>query len=238
MEVQQNNNSKVPSSISPLPENVSPPITNINFENRPISNLNDLLTLNVINELNPNSIPSYNPIHNQYFIDYVRIGTINIQSGFNTKKDDINLFFTQENFDILGLTELDLVTSDEFPRKEYFNNHVIIYDTSGTNDRNSGVALIVSKPFCKHIAKTNFYKGRLICIDLFFKNHPIRIINTYIHANNTKTQSIKDLTEKLFQLILEANTNNYNLIVMGDFNVNPQQFIKDNQKTQNAPSWK
>ncbi|GBC00143.1 hypothetical protein RclHR1_03760007 [Rhizophagus clarus] len=215
-----------------------PLTTNINFENRPISNLNDLLTLNVINELNLNSIPSYNPIHNQYFIDYVRIGTINIQNGFNTKKDDINLFFKQENFDILGLIELGLVTSDKFPRKEYFDNHVLIYDTSDTNDRNSGVALIISKPFYKHIAKIKSYKGRLICIDLFFKNHPVKIINTYIHANNTKTQSIKDLTEQLFQLILEANTNNYNLIVMGDFNVNPQQFIKTNQKTQNAPSWK
>ncbi|GBC02754.1 hypothetical protein RclHR1_00480011 [Rhizophagus clarus] len=191
MEVQQNNNSKVPSAIFSPPDNI-PPL----------------------------------------------IGTINIQSGFNAKKDDINLFFKQENFDILRLTELGVITSDEFPRKEYFNNHVIIYDTSGINDRNSGVALIITKTFSKHIAKTNFYKGRLICIDLFFKNHPIRIINTYIHANNTKTQSIKDLTEKLFQLILEANTNNYNLIIMGDFNVNPQQFIKNNKKTQNAPSWK
>ncbi|GBC02554.1 hypothetical protein RclHR1_04690005 [Rhizophagus clarus] len=177
--------------------------------------------------------PSQVPIN-----DYVRIGTINIQSSFNTKKDDINLFFKQENFDILGLTELGLITSDEFPKKEYFDNHVIIYDMSGTNDRNSGIALIVSKPFCKHIAKTKTYKGQLICIDLFFKNHPIRIINTYIHVNNTKTQSIKDLTDQLFQLILEANTNNYNLIVMGDFNVNPSQFIKNNQKMQNAPSWK
>ncbi|GES83878.1 ribonuclease H-like domain-containing protein [Rhizophagus clarus] len=207
-------NDIVPSLTPPLPQNVTPHTTNINFENRPILNLNDLLTLNVINKLNPNSYPSYNPDHNQYFIDYVRIGIINIQSSFNTKKDDINLFFIQENFDILGLTELGLITSDEFPKKEYFDNHVIIYDTSETNDRNSGVALIVSKPFCKHIAKTKTYKGCLIFIDLFFKNHPVRIINTYIHANNTKTQSIKDLTDQLFQLILEANTNNYNLIVM------------------------
>ncbi|GBC04982.1 hypothetical protein RclHR1_05990011 [Rhizophagus clarus] len=231
------NNSKVPSLTPPLPQNVTPHTTNINFENRPILNLNDLLTLNVINKLNPNSYPSYNPDHNQYFIDYVRIGIINIQSSFNTKKDDINLFFIQENFDILGLTELGLITSDEFPKKEYFDNHVIIYDTSETNDRNSGVALIVSKPFCKHIAKTKTYKGCLIFIDLFFKNHPVRIINTYIHANNTKTQSIKDLTDQLFQLILEANTNNYNLIVMGDFNVNPaQKNLKASQKDTYRPN--
>src|SRR3954454_3415715 len=100
-------------------------------------------------------------------------------------------FFQQNNFDILGLSEIGIQKNHE--RSSYTHHllnlpntndttHIkIYYDTNSDNTHTSiasGTALIVSETFSKHIIKTSHFKGRVLSMDLNFKRKQyIRIIN-------------------------------------------------------------
>ncbi|GBB92226.1 hypothetical protein RclHR1_19890003 [Rhizophagus clarus] len=144
---------------------------NIDFSVRPINNNEDLLTLNSINDLPPDHYPQYSTNHNNnYMIDYLKIGTLNIQRGFSTKLNSISEFFITHNFSILGITETGITQPHIFLSKQIIHTYnpainsdvstpsgylTLIKDTNGDpyNDPSSGIGIILTEQLTKHLGK-------------------------------------------------------------------------------------
>ncbi|GES83978.1 hypothetical protein GLOIN_2v1472692 [Rhizophagus clarus] len=211
----------------------------------------DLLILNNINDLLPDHYPSYSTNNNNHYTtDYLKIGSLNIQRGFQTKLNFITDFFITHNFAILGLTEIGITQPHLFPLKQLIpiynpalNNDpshpsgylTLIKDTNGDpfNDPSSGVVILLTERLTKHLGKIRTYKGRCIEIELHFKNLHLLIINTYIHANNQKKEQILDIYNHINQSINKHKTLPHShIIIMGGFNANPKG------TPSYTPSWK
>ncbi|PKC53174.1 hypothetical protein RhiirA1_479841 [Rhizophagus irregularis] len=117
-----------------------------------------ITNLHVINQEN---------INKNFFIDYIKIGSINIQTAFNNKLNDIINYFVRHNFDILGLSETGLfgdqsntiINKHKHPTLP--NNFIyIVHDTSGSN-KGSGVAIMITDKMEKHLQHTEFLEGPL-----------------------------------------------------------------------------
>ncbi|GBB94626.1 hypothetical protein RclHR1_23900003 [Rhizophagus clarus] len=150
---------------------------NIDFSSCPINNNKDLLILNNINDLPPDYYPPYSTNdNNNYTIVYLKIGILNIQWQFQTKLNSISDFFIIHNFSILGLTEIGITQPHIFPSKQLIpiynpalNNDILhpsghltlIKDTNRDpySDPSSGVGIILTKQFTKHLGKIWLYKG-------------------------------------------------------------------------------
>ena len=164
-----------------------------------------------------------------------RILAHNVQ-GLNSpaKHAQIILTMKQNDIAIMGLSETTLQNKNS--KFLYKNNteYDAFFDNSSDHPNGSGVGLIISKQFSKHIHKIESFKGRLISADMFFKGHiKIRIIQIYIHANTTQREEIEELYTKITNIIEDAQRKNFKLIVMGDFNVCPEKYKKHYRSTGN-----
>ncbi|PKC55035.1 DNase I-like protein [Rhizophagus irregularis] len=194
------------------------------------SNLNDipneehLTNLHVVNT------------DNNYFIDYLKIGTINIQGGYKMKKTDIINYFITHNFNILGITETQFCFKHDNKLIERYphpiNKNLAIYiilDANGDN-RGSGVGLILTCALYQHVHQIKFHKGLVLNIELGFKkNHKLNITCLYLPAGRDKHTNIvkKDCNQFIDQLFssqqgLNDNSKKYS-IIMGDFNCYPKE---------------
>ena len=76
---------------------------------------------------------------------------------------------------------------------------------------------MIKKNIAHHISRIQTMEGRGICTDLNFgPNTRIRIIGIYYPASQNPEHT--KLTKWITNLIQEANHNNWNIIIMGDFN--------------------
>ncbi|GBB85068.1 hypothetical protein RclHR1_11640006 [Rhizophagus clarus] len=208
--------------------------TNINFQNRKINNNDDLDILNAINDLPPGSYPTYNPNsqNNNYDKDYIKIGTLNIRSGFNNKKSNILEYFITNNYDILAIQEMHITNPHLFTNMEKIsvsnneeNINLYIYkDTNGDTitDSHSGVCIIMKEELQKRVSTVKTHKGRVLTIELHFKKIHLLIINTYIPANNQKKEQIETCYKQIETLINSHSSKpNAHIILLGDLNVQP-----------------
>jgi hypothetical protein len=194
------------------------------FSNNPDHMVNEEYTTNlhVINQDNN---------ENNFFINYIKIGSINIQTAYNNKLNDIINYFVEHNFDILGLSETGLhgnqtntiINKHKHPTLP--NNFIyIVHDTSGPN-KGSGVSIMLTDKMQKHLHHTEFFEGRIINLIFGFKkSKQLNVTCCYLPLspknNIIKTKSSTDCVEKLNQLIKKSNcTKNSYAIVIGDFNV-------------------
>ena len=163
---------------------------------------------------------------NQYPL---RIMTQNIQ-GLNllSKQDQILQTMSINNISIIGLAETKL--TDKLSKHIYKNNpnYVAYFNNNNEHPMGTGVGLIFSKEYANKIHKVQGYKGRIIYADIYFKgNTKIRIIQVYLHANFTGNRiPIEETRTKLTEYIEDAQRRNFKLVVMGDFNVNPEKYKK------------
>ncbi|GBB92980.1 hypothetical protein RclHR1_20950004 [Rhizophagus clarus] len=162
--------------------------------------------------------------------DYLKIGIINIQDAYQSKIDNIILYFTTYNFDILTLTETGLHTSHTHNNIQIVNHPdnnsklYIIHDTNGEH-KGTGVAIILSKKLFKHFITCTFLNGRLLHITLKFKPHiSLNIIAAYLLANpssNHRQDSRSIYYTKLLQIINSIiSSDKSHTIILGDFNTN------------------
>jgi len=88
----------------------------------------------------------------------------------------------------------------------------------------SGISIIIRKQLALHVHSCKSYKGRIIYVNLFFKGKTkIRIIQFYNYADLKHKNENLLLYDELFKYILEAQKLQYYIIVMGDFNVKPEE---------------
>jgi len=77
---------------------------------------------------------------------------------------------------------------------------------------------MIQKHLKPHVHKTLNFPGYAIAIDLFFKHDfKFRIISVYLPCDDLQLRLL--IQNNIIQWIQEANTNNIQPIVMGDFNV-------------------
>ena len=86
---------------------------------------------------------------------------------------------------------------------------------------------MVKTELSKHVYKVHKNKGRLIAIDLKFKGHSdVKIINIYIESNDSQKEECKETVKILTNWINQGKQEKKKIIVMGDFNANPEQWTK------------
>ena len=141
-----------------------------------------------------------------------------------TKQKQIMTFIETHKINIMGLSETKLSSR----AAEFINKHPSPYiswwNCDDKNKDGTGVGIIMDKHTSKFVQKVSGekdYKGRILYVDLYMKGHSkLRVIQTYIHANNIEKQQTLILYEKILKIIDQAQQNDFKIIIMGDFNIN------------------
>ncbi|GES80743.1 craniofacial development protein 2-like [Rhizophagus clarus] len=177
--------------------------------------------------------------------DYLKIGTINIQGAYQLKLDNIILYFTTYNFDILTLTETGFhtpYTHNNIQIVNHPNNNsklYIIHDTNGEH-KDTGVAIILLKKLFKHFITCIFLNGRLLHITLKFKPHiSLNIIAAYLPANPSSIhyKDSRSIYYTKLQSIINSiiSSDKSHKLILGDFNTDLDSI---NNKSSNDSNFK
>ncbi|PKK57444.1 hypothetical protein RhiirC2_798029 [Rhizophagus irregularis] len=150
-----------------------------------------------------------------YFIDYLKIGTINIQRAYQQKKVDIINYFVTHNYDILGLTETayQLPTDNkllEIILHPYITNEkiFIIHDTNG-NTCGSGVSIMMTQQIYQHNHYSSTFEGRICNVKLGFKgSKTLDITCCYLPARDFNCAP-KEKTNINHQVITHLKSTNF-----------------------------
>src|SRR3989337_83923 len=160
---------------------------------------------------------------NNFRSNNINIASLNVR-GLNDSLKQINLIneSLQHHIDILALQETHFTS----PSCNYIYNHHPTYHTIWTHDDKnafSGVGLLIKHNLAKHIQKYDSYKGRILHCDLHFKgSNKIKIINCYIPARHGSFR--RHIPHYVTTLLSTAITQNFKIILLGDFNANIDEF--------------
>src|SRR6266511_3370534 len=128
------------------------------------------------------------------------------------------------NIDIIGIAETNLSSKNTRYIHKSLDPNFAYYFSSDTRCKGSGVGIIVRSSIAKHIFNHFDYKGRVIYIDLQMKNwKKLRIIQVYLHTSNYDIQARLTTHKIIMEHIQQAQNRNYEIMIMGDFNVNPDK---------------
>ena len=204
------------------------------------------INLNSIKNKKPKKINDKSRVNNernnkQRFTDveniknkkHFNVGTLNVR-GLNkmAKQQQLLNYMNLYNIDILGVQETSIPQ-----RQSKYTCMSTKYDCYFTNDeRNlgSGVGIIINKSISRYVHRVRKYKGRLIILELILKNNTkVKIINTYIPSPSpirTK-EEILELYKLINKEINESNQSQTYNIVIGDFNLNYENFVTKKKKS-------
>jgi len=165
----------------------------------------------------------------------LNIGTHNVK-GLN-KIDKQNFLFTNYEYeyymDFIGLTETKIKKNEEkyFGKTKKYNHKIYLesYQTwwtgSNVNPMGAGVSLAIKKTLAQHVCHIEKLDGRAIKAHLQFKGKfNLTIIVTYVHASVQDKKERLDLIENLKKWITKAKLLNHFVLIMGDFNADPDKF--------------
>jgi hypothetical protein len=207
-----------------------------NQQNRPIENIIDEDTIKALN-------------YNIYNIntDYIKIGTINIQKGFQYKKEDLINFCIERSYHLLALTEIGKINNPTskphltISSQKNTNTDIIqtyhTYTYNSSDNVNQGMGIIINGHIAKHLIKIEGYENRILILTLCFrKNINIKIIIVYLPANSKHHNDTEKCNLIIKNQINTAIRQNHQIILLGDFNIDVKN-IKDN-KTTGDKNWK
>src|SRR3954451_8708286 len=159
----------------------------------------------------------------------LRIVTHNVQGLTDkTKQQQLLDFLTLQKVDIMGLSETKLLSSTSRHTLKNNKDFKNFFNNDSPTPRGSGVSIIISNEYAKYIHKVAGYKGRVIFIDLIMKGRTkVRIFQIYLPATTT---GLRDYTTEIYNYITtnikEALKKKSKIILMGDFNINYEQYIR------------
>jgi len=167
----------------------------------------------------------------------LRVVTHNVQGLTDpTKQKQLLDTIYLDNINIMGLSETKLnptaskyIFKNNQHYKAYFNN-------DSTSPTGSGVRIVIDNSYAKYIQKINGYKGRMIYIDLYMKGRmKLRIIQVYLPASSTGLREYTlDLYNCIEKTIIEASRAKSRIILMGDFNIQYEKYIKYYRRNGNS----
>ena len=150
------------------------------------------------------------------------IATCNIRGlSENTKRDLWFQYGKEHNWNIVISTETD---GSHYHSKYWKSDFYKSWWSHGTNNLGQGVGISLENNLAKRTFKIQEWEGRIIAIDLAFPHKKyIRIIGVYYPTgNNPHKQTVYG---KVNNLITEALTQNWHIIVAGDFNGTPNPVL-------------
>ncbi|CAB4385445.1 unnamed protein product [Rhizophagus irregularis] len=104
----------------------------------------------------------------------------------------------------------------------------MFYHDNIEKSRSIGVGIIVKNNYSKFVYNSGSFEGRIIFIDLAFKgNNKIRIIQYYGITTELTAKCKKEdkkYTTKLIEIIKEGRANQLEILVMGDFNCDYEDY--------------
>ncbi|RIA84611.1 Endonuclease/exonuclease/phosphatase [Glomus cerebriforme] len=169
-----------------------------------------------------------------------RIMTLNVQ-GLNskTKQHQLSYMIDLHHISILGLSETKLSNRVAPYIFKKSSNYKLYSHNLDNNINGAGVGLLLSKEMDKYVHKHEAYKGRIIYVNLYMKGHiKLRIIQIYLHATTTGNHpDIEDIYNKLFFYIEDVLDKQFKIMLMGDFNLKYEKYIKDYKRKGHA-HWK
>jgi len=154
--------------------------------------------------------------------DSLNVATHNIVS-FNDpiKQEQIIHNCTLNNIDILGISETNIPNDHiKHINKSLDKTYTYFFNSARSKCRGNGVGLIINSSIASNIFYHHGKHGRYIFIDLQLKNkRKMRIFQIYLHANNRDIKDRIIVQNEIIKHIDYALNKNYDVIVMGDFNV-------------------
>ena len=173
-----------------------------------------------------NNNPPPNSTNNYPF----RIATLNVQ-GLNStiKQKQIIEMCELDHISIIGLSETKVSHSQSRFIYKSTNNYTTYFDNDSSSPMGSGVGFIISNDYTKFVHRHNGYKGRVYHVDMFMKGHvKLRIIQVYLHASiSNNRKNIENIHNYIFNLLNSARKEQYHTILMGDFNVQYEDYKND-----------
>jgi len=160
---------------------------------------------------------------------FLKIATHNVR-GFNneTKQNIFKTFYKEKKIDIIGITETKLNRNNGKICMNNIDSYKTWWETNEDNTMGSGVGIMVKSELAKHIHKVHKCKGRLIAVDMKFKEHSdVKIINIYVESNDAEKQQRTETIQTLVNWIQQGKRLNKKLIIMGDFNADSEQWAKE-----------
>src|SRR5215213_9812650 len=164
-----------------------------------------------------------------YTEGFLKIATHNVR-GFNneSKQKIFRTFYKENKIDIIGITETKLNKNNGKICMNNIESYKTWWESADDNSSGAGVGIMVKNELSKHIYKVHKNKGRLIAIDMKFRGHSdIRIINVYVESNDAEKEQRKETISILLKWINQGKYENKKIIVMGDFNADPEIWIKE-----------
>src|SRR3989337_750696 len=165
---------------------------------------------------------TYSLIQNE---NILKIGTHNVQL-FHNKVKQQQILNTIDNLkiDIFGLSETNLIEKHIKHVARSLDKSYDYFFSAGERRLGSGVGIIINKSISQHIFNSFGYKGRFIYLDLQMKNKTkLRVFQIYLQTSNYDIQERMVAQKELIKHVQSALNDNYRIIVMGDFNVNPDK---------------
>ncbi|CAB4420331.1 unnamed protein product [Rhizophagus irregularis] len=106
-------------------------------------------------------------------------------------------------------------------KNEHHQHHFRSYWACSSSSRpHDGVGVLLRNSLHKHVQLVDPWNGRLLKLDLFFHQTKISIISLYYPPSGSIHQNIcNDLIAKLLSWLDHARSNNYHVIILGDFNI-------------------
>ncbi len=103
------------------------------------------------------------------------------------------------------------------------------------NDRAAGVGLIIAEYISKYVQRIHRHEGRFIAIDLFLPGKKLKIINIYAHQQTNYKTKGKELIKFIKNHIIAAEKEHFQIIIMGDFNADPDKYHQHLELGQEVP---
>ncbi len=161
----------------------------------------------------------------------ISIASLNVRGiNNNTKFDAILEDLLDRSFSIIGLQETkitevrasshfkDLATRNR--TASTFKNYWDFYDS----DRAAGVGIIIAPFISKFVQKVHRHLGRFIAVDLYLPSKKLKFINIYVPPTDSYANKGKDLITFIIDHIRTAESQGFQCIIIGDFNVNPFKY--------------
>src|SRR6266511_5412827 len=195
-------------------------INNLNKKKIKISNNNNHSNSND-NEFSISNQPSltFSLLSNS---DNLNIATHNIITfRDNIKNDQIIEHALINNIHILEISETNIPSKQiPFIKKNLNPMYTYFFESNKDKSKGNGVGFLVHNSIKDHIFYSSGNKGRYLFIDIQLKNKKkIRIFQIYLHANNRDIRERVLLQSEIILKAEDAKKKGYELIIMGDFNV-------------------
>jgi exonuclease III/ribonuclease HI len=148
---------------------------------------------------------------------------MNNVSGLNdtVKQSQVMTLLETYNIDIMGVAETKLKTrTAEFIFKNH-PNYLSWFECDDIHPDGSGIGLIIKKDIAQYVQVVKGHKGRVIYADLFMRGkYKLRIIMTYVYANEGQKKETLALYDYLYDIIRQAKRSSSDVIFLGDLNTN------------------